>query len=140
MCFVDSASHLQGRYGVPYRAGSYTYCACIAKVAFLSIFIFFYNSHDLPQKTLHAFTAKKITQLDDFFARDLHFSLPIPSNPGPACLPVYLSVFVCLSVCLSVSVSLFVRLACLSVCLPPHPPVHRSAAVWMHECLLPCWV
>ena len=60
MCFVDSASHREGHNGVPYGTGSCTYCACIAKVAFLSIFQFFYNLHDLPQKKkLHAFTAKK---------------------------------------------------------------------------------
>ena len=69
--------------GVLYGTGNCTYYACIAKVASLSIFYFFYdlhnllqkkdytpllkkrfnffyNSHDLPQKKLHAFTAKKL--------------------------------------------------------------------------------
>ena len=54
-------------YGVPYGTGSCTYCACIAKVAFLSIFqFFFYNLHDLPQKKLHALTAK-IKKFNFFF-------------------------------------------------------------------------
>ena len=39
------------------------------------IHFFFHNSHDLPQKKLHAFTAKKITRLDDFLVNGLHFSL-----------------------------------------------------------------
>ena len=37
--------------------------------------ILFYNLYDLPQKKLQAFTAKKITRLDDFFVHELHFSL-----------------------------------------------------------------
>ena len=47
---MDLASHRYGRYGVPYGTGNCTECACIAKVAFFSIFQFFYNLHDLPQK------------------------------------------------------------------------------------------
>ena len=45
---------------MPYGTVSYTYCACIAKVAFLSIFHFFYDLHDLLQIKLHTFTAKKL--------------------------------------------------------------------------------
>ena len=37
--------------------------------------ILFNNLYDFPQKKLHAFTAKKITRLDNFFVHDLHFSL-----------------------------------------------------------------
>ena len=84
---------------MPYGTGSCTYHTCIAKVAFLSIFQFFYDLHDLPQKKklhaltakknnsifliiyttyrkkkLHAFTAKKITRLDGFFVHNLRFS------------------------------------------------------------------
>ena len=33
------------------------------------------------KKKLHAFTAKNITQLDDFFVRDLHFSRPTLPTP-----------------------------------------------------------
>ena len=112
----------------------------LQKLLFFQFFIFFHNSDDFLQKHYTHLPQKNITGLDNLFAHDLHFSLPIPSNPGPACLPVCLCVVVCLSVCLSVSVSVSVRLACLSVCLPPDPPVHPSAAVWMHGCLLPCLV
>ena len=69
----------------------------VQRLHFFQFFNFFYNLHDLPQikitrpyrkkkfiffiiyttyrkKKLHAFTAKKITRLDDFFVHDLHFS------------------------------------------------------------------
>ena len=51
MGFVDSASHVKVAMG---------YFAIIAKVAILSIFsIFFYNSHDLPQKKIARIYRKK---------------------------------------------------------------------------------
>ena len=83
---------------MPYGTGSRTYCACIAKVAFLSIFQFFLqftrltakkNYTPLPQKKIIQFffiiyttyRKKKITRIyrkkklhDDFFVHDLHFS------------------------------------------------------------------
>ena len=60
---------------MPYGTGSCTYCACIAKVAFLSNFQFFFIiCTTYCKKKLPAFTAKKNTRLDDFFVHDLHFS------------------------------------------------------------------
>ena len=47
----------------------------LQRLHFFQSFNFFYNLHHLPQKKLHALTAKKITRLDDFFVHDLHFSL-----------------------------------------------------------------
>ena len=84
---------------MPYGTGKCTYCSCIAKVAFLSIFPFFFiiyttyrkkklhsfaaelrkfnffcNSHDSQQKKITLIYRKKITPLDGFFVHDLHFS------------------------------------------------------------------
>ena len=87
---------------MPYGTSSCTYCACTAKVAFLSIFQFFlFNLHDLPQKKiarpyrknkkihffniihttyhkkkLHAFTAKKNYTTRRFFCTHLTFFTP----------------------------------------------------------------
>ena len=55
---------------------SYTYCSCVAKVAFLSFFKFFFIIYTTyRKKKIHALAAKKITRLDDLFVHELHFSL-----------------------------------------------------------------
>ena len=75
MCFVDLVSHREGRNGMPYGTGSCTYCACIAKRAFLSIFHFlFYNLHDLTQEKITRPYRKKNYTTRLFFLHDLCFS------------------------------------------------------------------
>ena len=92
---------------MPYGTGSCRYCACIAKVAFLSIFNVFYNLHGLPQKRitcpyrkkkndsicftiytsyrkqkLQACTAKKNTPLDNFSHTSYIFHSPMLESGG----------------------------------------------------------
>ena len=45
------------------------------RLPFFQVFKFFSNSHDYRKKKLLAFTAKKITRLEDFSVHVLHFSL-----------------------------------------------------------------
>ena len=61
----------------------------VGKVAFLSIFqFFFHNLHDLPQKKTPIYRKKKVTRLDGFFVHELHFSLPnLVPNPQPRVQP-----------------------------------------------------
>ena len=47
----------------------------LQRLHFFQFFIFFYNSHDLPQKKNYThLPQKQITRLDNFFVHDLHFS------------------------------------------------------------------
>ena len=71
---------------MPYGTGSCTYCTCIAKVAFLSIFQFFFILYvTYCKKKIHPFTAKKIIQFDDFFVHELHSSLCLSIVAKHAC-------------------------------------------------------
>ena len=90
----------QGHHGVPYGTGSCTYCACIANVAFLSMFHFYfivsttyrkkkitrpYHKNENLQiffiihttyrqkKITRIYRKKKITRLDDFLCTRLTF-------------------------------------------------------------------
>ena len=67
MCFVDPVSHLYGRYGVPYGTGSCTYCACIAKVAFISIFQFFFIIYTTYRKKIITRPYRKNKKSQFFF-------------------------------------------------------------------------